>query len=166
MSNRLSRRELQCLRLAAQDLTNKDIAARLGISPSTVENHFTNAYAKLGTSDRRTAAALALRDYPDISHFAPTPMVVARPVAADDGASGEGFAGGDETQMSSNWVLPAPPRSPLQLLAIILAFAAVGGVLTAGLVQLTAGGVSALSKVAPPTAVQALDSNTPAGSRP
>lgn len=166
MSNRLSRRELQCLRLAAQDLSNKDIAARLGIAPSTVENHLTNAYAKLGTSDRRVAAAIAVRDYPDISHFAPTPMAAARPAGEEEGAPGEGFAQGRETGLPSNWVLPPPPRKPLQLLAIILAFAAIGGVLTAGLVQLTAGGVSLLSKVAPPTAARALEPHNPAGTRP
>ncbi|WP_420471480.1 helix-turn-helix domain-containing protein [Brevundimonas sp. FT23042] len=166
MSSRLSRRELQCLRLAAQELGNKDIAARLGIAPSTVENHLTNAYAKLGTSDRRIAAAIAVRDYPDISHFAPTPMAPAPSAEVVGEAPGEFVAAGRETGTASNWILPAPPRRPLQILAIILAFAAVGGVLTAGLVQLTAGGMSLLSQVAPPDAVRALDSDKPAGPRP
>jgi DNA-binding CsgD family transcriptional regulator len=164
MSNRLSRRELQCLRLAAQELSNKDIAARLGISPSTVENHFTNAYAKLETSDRRVAAALALRDYPDISQFAPTPIARPQSVEVDDGAPGEDLVPGRETGTASNWVLPAPPRRPVQLLALILAFAAIGGVLTAGLVQLTAGGVSRLSEVAP-SAAPALEPTDPAGTQ-
>ncbi|WP_420478893.1 helix-turn-helix domain-containing protein [Brevundimonas sp. FT23028] len=166
MSNRLSRRELQCLRLAAQELGNKDIAARLGIAPSTVENHLTNAYAKLGTSDRRVAAAIAVRDYPDISHFAPTPMAPPPSPGVVEGALGELSAAGREPGTASNWILPAPPRRPLQLLAIILAFAAIGGVLTAGLVQLAAGGMSLLSRVAPPDAARALDSDNPAGTRP
>lgn len=166
MSNRLSRRELQVLRLAAQDLGNKEIAARLGIAPSTVENHLTNAYAKLGTSDRRVAAALAIRDYPDISHFAPTPMAGVLRQLSVDPAPGEDAPPGRETGTPSNWILPAPPRRVVQLFALILAFAAIGGVLTAGLVQLTAGGVSLLSEVAPPDAARALDSNTPAGTRP
>lgn len=43
----LSRRELEILRLMARGLTNDDIAARLSISPATVQRHLHNSYRKL-----------------------------------------------------------------------------------------------------------------------
>ena len=44
----LTPREIEILRLAAEGYTNKDIAARLGISRRTVELHRTNMIRKLG----------------------------------------------------------------------------------------------------------------------
>ena len=166
MSDRLSRRELQCLRLAGEELANKDIAARLGIAPSTVENHLTNAYAKLGTSDRRTAAAIAARDYPDISRFAPSPMALPGQAGVNDPASGDHVVSGREPRDDFDWFLPSPPRRLASLLGLILVFAAVGGVITVGLVQLAAGGVSTLSSVAPPDGARTLKSNASAGTAP
>ena len=49
----LSRRERQCLAHAAHGLTDEAIGGELGISgASTVRNHFTVAYAKLGVTSR------------------------------------------------------------------------------------------------------------------
>ena len=62
--------------------------------------------------------------------------------------------------------MPARRGGLVQILAIILAVGGVGGVLAGGRVQLTAGGMSLLSQVAPPDAVRALDSDKPAGPRP
>lgn len=157
MPTGLSRRELQVLRLAHEELGNKEIATRLGIAPSTVENHLTNAYAKLGTSDRRTAAALAVRDHPDLSRFAPTPMADVHRSGVEQKVRGDAPALDREPAGSDDWFLPAPPRRLITLIAAILLFAAVGGVITTGLVQLAAGGVAALSAVAPPDAVLATD---------
>jgi len=53
---RLSRQELQVLSLLAQQLTNKEIGARLYISQKTVKNHLTHVFAKLGVDNRRQAA--------------------------------------------------------------------------------------------------------------
>jgi DNA-binding NarL/FixJ family response regulator len=47
------------LRLIAIGLTNKAIAARLGISTATVKRHVANLYAKLGVSTRTGAVAAA-----------------------------------------------------------------------------------------------------------
>jgi DNA-binding NarL/FixJ family response regulator len=44
----LTRRQLQIARLIADDLTNRQIAARLFLSERTVETHITNILNKLG----------------------------------------------------------------------------------------------------------------------
>jgi DNA-binding NarL/FixJ family response regulator len=51
----LTRRELEILGLAADALTNKEIAASLGITEVTVKRHLANAYAKLGARSRLDA---------------------------------------------------------------------------------------------------------------
>jgi DNA-binding NarL/FixJ family response regulator len=48
----LTQRELQVTRLAARGLSNRRIAAELGISVRTVETHVQRAYSKLGVADR------------------------------------------------------------------------------------------------------------------
>ena len=48
-------------RLAAQGRSGPEIAADLGVSPSTIKTHFENIYEKLGVSDRAGAVAHAMR---------------------------------------------------------------------------------------------------------
>lgn len=60
-SLRLTPRELEVLRLGAQGLSAKEIASQLVVSPSTVRTHFEHIYGKLGTRDRASAVAHALR---------------------------------------------------------------------------------------------------------
>jgi LuxR family maltose regulon positive regulatory protein len=55
----LTRRELEILKHLEQDLSNKEIARALVISPLTVKRHASNIYAKLGTSGRIKAVAKA-----------------------------------------------------------------------------------------------------------
>lgn len=49
---RLSAREREVSHLAAAGLADKEIARRLGISPTTVRTHIDNAYRKLGVNNR------------------------------------------------------------------------------------------------------------------
>jgi DNA-binding NarL/FixJ family response regulator len=50
--DRLSGREHEVLRFAGHGLSNKEIAARLGIRPATVKAHLTRVFQKLGLRDR------------------------------------------------------------------------------------------------------------------
>lgn len=61
LQERLSRREVEVLRLAAEGLSNHEIARRLYITEGTVKNHVTEILGKLGVADR-TQAALKARD--------------------------------------------------------------------------------------------------------
>jgi DNA-binding CsgD family transcriptional regulator len=54
----LTAREAQVLRLLAQGCTYASAAARLGVSPHTVESHVKNAYRKLAV---HSAAAAVMR---------------------------------------------------------------------------------------------------------
>ena len=57
----LTQRELQVLQLAADGLSNKEIADRLAISEKTVKNHIANIFSKLSVNDRTHAILYALR---------------------------------------------------------------------------------------------------------
>ncbi len=59
LSGNLSNREKEVLRLLAQGLDNKEIAARLFIAEQTVKNHVSEIYSKLGVHDRVQASRKA-----------------------------------------------------------------------------------------------------------
>lgn len=52
---RLSERQRQCLELVGEGHTSKEIGRRLGLSPSTVDNHIRSALERLNVSNRATA---------------------------------------------------------------------------------------------------------------
>jgi DNA-binding NarL/FixJ family response regulator len=64
----LTRREREVLTLVAEGLKNRDIAARLFISETTVTHHLSSVFAKLGVSDR-----LELVIYAFANNLAKTP---------------------------------------------------------------------------------------------
>jgi len=56
----LTRREIDALRLIARGATDRDVARKLGISPSTAHEHFEKAKRKLKVSTRAEAIAVAV----------------------------------------------------------------------------------------------------------
>jgi DNA-binding NarL/FixJ family response regulator len=61
ISDTLSARELDVLRLAACGRSNRAIGAALAISEATVKTHMSTIMAKLGASDRTHAVAIAVQ---------------------------------------------------------------------------------------------------------
>jgi len=61
ITNRLTEREVDVLKLLAKGFTNAEIAGRLYLSEGTVRNHVSAILAKLDVADRTQAAVLAIR---------------------------------------------------------------------------------------------------------
>lgn len=57
----LTRREVQILRLVADGLGNRDIAAALCVSEETVKTHLRRLMRKLNATSRANAVAIAIR---------------------------------------------------------------------------------------------------------
>ena len=58
----LTPHELQVARLVVGGASNRDLAAKLFISPRTVESHLTSIFRKLGVRNRQELAARAIED--------------------------------------------------------------------------------------------------------
>jgi DNA-binding NarL/FixJ family response regulator len=56
----LTERQVEVLRLIARGLSNREIAARLVISPRTAEHHAQDVYTRIGASTRAGAALFAM----------------------------------------------------------------------------------------------------------
>lgn len=61
LSHNLTRREREVLALLVKGMSNTEIGERLCISRSTVKVHVSNILSKLGVSNRREAAVLAIQ---------------------------------------------------------------------------------------------------------
>ena len=72
----LTRREREIAPLVEQGLTNKEIAARLCIEPTTVKNHVHSILGKLGARRRGEAAARMRAQHPGL--LAPPPSAARR----------------------------------------------------------------------------------------
>jgi DNA-binding NarL/FixJ family response regulator len=60
-TEQITERELEVLKLAAQGLSNRDIALHLGISVRTAQTHLSNVFNKMGVGSRTEAVMHALR---------------------------------------------------------------------------------------------------------
>ena len=60
--DKLTRREVEVLKLLAEGLFNKEIAYKLSISEKTVKNHVSNIFKKIGVFDRTQAAVYAIKN--------------------------------------------------------------------------------------------------------
>lgn len=61
LTDKLTEREADVLRLVAQGLTNAGIAGQLHLSEGTVRNHVSAIFAKLEVADRTQAAVIAIQ---------------------------------------------------------------------------------------------------------
>src|SRR6476661_2659933 len=94
MTQRLSARQEECLRLTAF-LTDKEIAARLGLSEATIKKHVHEGCRRLGVNRRKAALALLERNVPGSTK---DPMAKAASISvtgsevteSDDGISNQG----------------------------------------------------------------------------
>ena len=94
MSQRLSARQEECLRLTAF-LTDKEIAARLGLSEATVKKHVHEGCRRLGVNRRKAALAILERNVPEatkdpIAKASPVGISVPPTRETDDGISIQG----------------------------------------------------------------------------
>jgi NarL family two-component system response regulator LiaR len=61
LTDKLTEREVDVLRLIAKGFNNADIAARLHLSEGTIRNHVSAILEKLSVSDRTQAAVIAIQ---------------------------------------------------------------------------------------------------------
>jgi len=61
ITNNLTNREVEVLKLIAEGMINKEIAKNLFISEKTVKNHISNIFKKLDVNDRTQAAIYAFK---------------------------------------------------------------------------------------------------------
>jgi DNA-binding NarL/FixJ family response regulator len=61
----LTAHELQIARLVAYGMTNREVAAKLFLSPKTIEYHLSQIYRKLDLRSRTQLASLMASELPD-----------------------------------------------------------------------------------------------------
>ena len=118
MADRLTVREVSCLRLLDGGRKNKEIAASLGIAERTVSNTLQSAYRKLGVTDRQEALAEFRRNWSETGHR--LSMSVEAGSGSSDGVSGP-------VSRPPTFYRPTPPG--LVNTSVIIAVFAVIGVL-------------------------------------
>ncbi|HVK41143.1 MAG TPA: helix-turn-helix transcriptional regulator [Phenylobacterium sp.] len=118
MTDRLTVREVSCLRLLEGGRKNKEIASQLGVAERTVSNTLQSAYRKLGVSRRQDAIAEFRRNWSETGHRL---SMSARPeTGSPEGVSGPG-------SRPPTFYRPTPPG--LVNTSVIIAVFAVIGVL-------------------------------------
>jgi DNA-binding CsgD family transcriptional regulator len=145
MADRLTERQLQCLRLSAT-MTDKDIGRHLGISHHTVSLHTREAMRRLGASSRKAA----LRRLASNPLYGSEAITVPVDPVPDRSAPGDPVddAGLTNRTTTGTWLLPPPPRRSIRI-GLILVFAAVAALITVGIVNVVSVAVGALASHAP-----------------
>lgn len=153
MADRLTDRQLECVRLSAT-MTDKDIGRHLGISHHTVSLHIREAMRRLRVSSRKAA----LRRLASEPLYGSEAITVPLDPGRDQPAPGDPVGDTEETIgiTTSAWPLPPPPRRSLRF-GLIIVFAAVAALVTVGIVNVVYGAVGTLAPHAPPNAVLAPD---------
>ena len=118
MTDRLTVREVSCLRLLEGGRKSKEIAAQLGVAERTVSNTLQSAYRKLGVSRRQDAVAEFRRNWSETGHR--LSMSAAAGTGSSDGVPGAG-------SRPPTFYRPTPPG--LVNTSVIIAVFAVIGVL-------------------------------------
>lgn len=59
---KLTKREIEVLRLAAIGMSNKEVANKLDISERTIKNHISSIFKKIEVTDRTQAAVFAIKN--------------------------------------------------------------------------------------------------------
>lgn len=134
----LSRRQQQCLRLVRDGMTTKEIAAAIGLSPSTVDSYIADAVKAVGASDRRAAArAFVDRDaIPEQSGPGFPRLVEDAPLAPTPAASEERPPAGWQLPLRRNGLVPgdvSKGRRLVWIVAIPVALSVGFGMLMTGL---------------------------------
>lgn len=149
MPGRLTTTELACVRAAGEGLQDKEIARRLHIrSHRTVQRHLSEAYRKLGVSDRWAAVAVVRRDYADL------PIPISELAAAPASRPGPVETPGLETTPDQRpWlarVWRAPPRQHWLRLGLIGVVAVLWILLLGGSLAMIEGVFEATDRFRPP----------------
>lgn len=110
----LSKRELEIVALVADGLTNREIAARIYLSPNTVKVHLRNIFTKTGVTSRTELTVMAMQE-----GWIEIPGVIVEALA--EPAADEPAAEAPPVPPPS--VLPAWPRSRWIMLALGLLLA-------------------------------------------
>lgn len=118
MTDRLTVREVSCLRLLEGGRKNKEIASQLGVAERTVSNTLQSAYRKLGVRGRQDAVAEFRRNWSETGHRL---SMSAKP----ETGSSEGVSG--PVSRPPTFYRPTPPG--LVNTSVIIAVFAVIGVL-------------------------------------
>ena len=118
MTDRLTVREVSCLRLLEGGRKNKEIASQLGVAERTVSNTLQSAYRKLGVSRRQDAIAEFRRNWSETGHRL---SMSAKPeTGSPEGVSGPGSRPptfyrptppGRDTRTGSGSIQPRPSKA-------------------------------------------------------
>ncbi|WP_167765339.1 MULTISPECIES: helix-turn-helix transcriptional regulator [unclassified Brevundimonas] len=144
----LSPRQRDCIEMAARGLTDKEIAAQLDMSPRTVGAHLSEAYARLGVSNRRDAMRALGIDYVGQT----LPMAEPPASVPPDLASADTVDGGPRVWKAVFAALPEPPGRRMRLMLILLVAIGVA-VLLAGIVLIMATAMERAGLLAPGNAL-------------